>query len=308
MEDNKTKNVGELLKEAREEQNIDLKEVSSAINIRVAQLQAIENSKIDELPGMVYAIGFVKSYAAYLGFNSDEMVTAFKQEHGAAEPANTEIEIEPSIQAQQMPNYKILLISAIVIIAIFATWSFVFTDKTANQANADMAIPEPSKELKAKIIEEEKIAENQTKMEDNVKDKDKDKEEYITADDNKKSNIDASSKTAVAQREIKPKTTKKPRGKSFGVSSKHSRITLKAIASSWVHINDKGGKTVFRKVLRPGQIYRVPNIKNLTLTTANAGGLEVYVDGKKLKAFGKRGDIIRGIELNPDKILQKNKP
>lgn len=317
-------NIGKLLQETREEQKIDLKEISSAINVRVTQLEAIEKGNMNELPGMVYAIGFVKSYASHLGLDSDEIAAAFKREHGKAEPANTEIDVEPSIKTQPAPTSNILLISGIAIIALLLLWVFVISDD--NVADENLAIdniPEPPKELIAKITDEKTIsnitkdADDNTATANNINAT----ESAITNLDNNenkpvKNNIDAPKQDLnTPKTNIQTKSPKKPiiknnkllSGKAFGATGGKSRISLRAIASSWVHIKDKNGKTVFRKVLRPGQIYRVPNIDGLSLTTANAGGLEVYVDGKKLDPFGKKGDIIRGIELNPNKILKKNK-
>jgi cytoskeleton protein RodZ len=92
-------------------------------------------------------------------------------------------------------------------------------------------------------------------------------------------------------------------GESFGNMRAGSRIILIARDSSWVQVRDGKGETLFQQVLRPGQSYYVPPGDNIKLATANAGGIDVYVDGKEMPPFGKKGDIIRGISLDADSII-----
>ena len=79
---------GEILRAARLAKGLGLEEISSSIHIRVGQLRAIEEGNLAGLPGMTYALGFVKSYATFLKLNSADVVQKFKAEHGAA-PAGT---------------------------------------------------------------------------------------------------------------------------------------------------------------------------------------------------------------------------
>lgn len=61
--------VGRNLKLAREEKNLSLDEVSRATKIKKDFLSAIEEDRYDLLPGPVFASGFVRSYADYLGLD-----------------------------------------------------------------------------------------------------------------------------------------------------------------------------------------------------------------------------------------------
>lgn len=76
------KDLGDLIKEKRRELNLSLKEVENATSIRAGYLEAIEEGRIDQFVSGVYAQGFMKQYASYLGFDVDHLVreypTAFK--------------------------------------------------------------------------------------------------------------------------------------------------------------------------------------------------------------------------------------
>ena len=60
----------------------DLSAVSRSLRIRQDHLDAIEAGRLDDLPGRTYAVGFVRSYAEYLGLDPSEFADRFKAEIG----------------------------------------------------------------------------------------------------------------------------------------------------------------------------------------------------------------------------------
>src|SRR5690348_16275690 len=61
--------LGQELREARERKGITPEVIWRDLKIAPHHLMAIENSSFDALPGRVYALGFVRSYARYLGLD-----------------------------------------------------------------------------------------------------------------------------------------------------------------------------------------------------------------------------------------------
>ena len=70
--------VGEILRRTRTHYGLTLDDVAAALHIRAIQLGALETGETERLPGRVYAIGFVRAYAEYLGLDGDKMVHLFK--------------------------------------------------------------------------------------------------------------------------------------------------------------------------------------------------------------------------------------
>lgn len=68
------KNIGQLLQQRRKELNVSLKEVENATSIRMVYLQAIEDGDTTKLISPVYAQGFLKQYASFLGIDGDKIV------------------------------------------------------------------------------------------------------------------------------------------------------------------------------------------------------------------------------------------
>ena len=65
---------GALLAERREERGLTLQQASNATRIRVDHLQALEASEPQRIPAAVYARGYLRTYARYLGLDPEPML------------------------------------------------------------------------------------------------------------------------------------------------------------------------------------------------------------------------------------------
>ena len=57
---------------------------------------------------------------------------------------------------------------------------------------------------------------------------------------------------------------------------------------------------LLRRVMKEGETWQVPAVPNLILTTGNAGGTDILVDGAVTPALGGAGAVRRDIPLDPD--------
>lgn len=72
--------VGIALKQAREAKSQSIEQVAARLRIRANFLKALEEGDSQALPGHVYALGFVRSYAEYLKLDPIETVQGYKRE------------------------------------------------------------------------------------------------------------------------------------------------------------------------------------------------------------------------------------
>ncbi|MEM7617833.1 MAG: RodZ domain-containing protein [Pseudomonadota bacterium] len=87
------------------------------------------------------------------------------------------------------------------------------------------------------------------------------------------------------------------------LSTNKPEIELVVSEDSWVEIQDKEGNILVSEVLKPGDKYIVPkDQEGLVLATGNAGGITVFMKGKKLGELGEHAEVKRGIALNPEKL------
>ncbi len=73
--------IGETLSKARIKRGISVKDVEKNIKIRSKYLSAIENNDYEQIPGQAYVLGFIKSYAGYLGLDAQALVTRYQREN-----------------------------------------------------------------------------------------------------------------------------------------------------------------------------------------------------------------------------------
>ena len=71
--------MGDRFRAKREEMCLTLKEVENATSIRMQYLQAIEEGKVNHVLSGVYALGFIRQYAGFLGFESEKLQRDFPE-------------------------------------------------------------------------------------------------------------------------------------------------------------------------------------------------------------------------------------
>src|SRR5690242_21018592 len=70
--------VGETLRRARLQRNLELNRIADELKISASMLKAIEEERFDKLPGGVFARSFVRQYARFLELDENEIVGELK--------------------------------------------------------------------------------------------------------------------------------------------------------------------------------------------------------------------------------------
>ena len=76
--DLKPQTLGAIFKNSRISQKKNLEIISEHLKIRKVFLEAIENEQFEYLPGGVYTVGFIRSYAKYLHLDHDAIIDQLK--------------------------------------------------------------------------------------------------------------------------------------------------------------------------------------------------------------------------------------
>ncbi len=80
------------------------------------------------------------------------------------------------------------------------------------------------------------------------------------------------------------------------------RILLRAKGDAWVQVRDKTGQILLNRTMHAGDTWQVPGKPVLMLTTGNAGGTELLVDGVLAPPLGAIGAVRRDLVLDPDQV------
>ncbi|MBO6826366.1 MAG: DUF4115 domain-containing protein [Sneathiella sp.] len=95
------------------------------------------------------------------------------------------------------------------------------------------------------------------------------------------------------------------RGADLGVENADSRVVLVAVQETWVQVADQSGEVLFDSVLGAGDSYMLPNRDDLQLSAANAGGLEVRLDGQSIGMLGLNGVIVQSMPVTDETLREK---
>ena len=116
--------VGQLLRETRESYGSDIPRVAAALRIRASYLEAIESGRYDQLPGAVYAMGFVRAYAAHLGLDGEEAVRRFKLEAEGYD-AQRDLAFPVPLSERSIPGRSMLLAALLLAVCGYGLWYYL---------------------------------------------------------------------------------------------------------------------------------------------------------------------------------------
>ncbi|MFV8827216.1 helix-turn-helix domain-containing protein [Alkalihalobacterium sp. APHAB7] len=142
--------LGQRLREAREQKQINLDDLQKTTKIQKRYLLAIEEGNFDALPGKFYARAFVKNYAEAVGLDSEQIFQEFGNELPNPHKEGSELPSRRSARAQKTPTapkkkskgYSIFpaLVAGLLIIVVFAgIWVFA---QYNSQDSAEGVVPE----------------------------------------------------------------------------------------------------------------------------------------------------------------------
>jgi cytoskeletal protein RodZ len=117
---------GSWLRRQRELRQVTLREIADTTKISIRYLEALEDERFDVLPAPVFAKGFLREYARYVGLDPDEVVNTYLTAQSRAEP---EEEAEPWASQNKRPSLEwtsglLLALAAVVILALVALLAF----------------------------------------------------------------------------------------------------------------------------------------------------------------------------------------
>ncbi len=111
--------AGSDLRAGRERRGEDLRAIALSLRIRREQLEALEESRYDDLPGRAYAVGFARSYAEYLGLDSAHIVQRYKAELDSRFAAAQELAFPEAQEQARMPRGTFLIVALIIGVGIY---------------------------------------------------------------------------------------------------------------------------------------------------------------------------------------------
>jgi cytoskeleton protein RodZ len=141
--------VGTELHQARLTAGFELQEVSNSLRIRRAYLEALEEERYGDLPGAPYAVGFVRSYAKFLGLGSDAVVERFKGEVGNIGP-RPKLDFPAPANEGRVPKTWLIVVALVLAGVAYGGWQY-FSTRDDSEAQRSADVPEDLASLATEI-------------------------------------------------------------------------------------------------------------------------------------------------------------
>jgi cytoskeletal protein RodZ len=116
--------VGAQLREVRQERREELDDIAQQLRIKAIYLFGIEQGDLSMMPGRTYALGFLRSYADYLGFDGDDLIAQIKSTV-ANLTDRTRLRIRTPLPESRLPKTPLLVLSLAALAGIYAGWSYL---------------------------------------------------------------------------------------------------------------------------------------------------------------------------------------
>ncbi len=335
--------VGAELRILREEQGHSLPEVGRALKISPRYLTALEEGAFADLPGPAYVLGFLRSYAAFLGVSPVVAVEKFKRESSYEDKPDLDFPVP--VRETNVPRVSWVWGSPAIVVALLCVWYFI-QESGKVEFDEIAEVPErfwesaerrpiaKDRDVVAEVTdgrgadepvgEVETIAVADTEFELEPSDNVEAKAPMSSAEEAELSDsiisvpaeFEAPSVSDDPEGdEVRPNIVPTPpappvesqagqQTRIYGAENSMSRVTLLAVQDSWVQVEGPDGKLLITRILYTGDSYRVPNRSGLTLITGNAGGLKIIVDDIEAPPLGPLGAVRRGVLLDPEGFLE----
>ena len=250
--------VGDILRREREKQGLTIADIEKGTSIRGLYIEHIERGNIGDLPGLVYAKGFVRNYAKFLRLNAEALVQQFAEENGSTPPP---VPAEPESAPRRISLSTVgdESLSSISIGGTRSSYASIFGKLAAGiivlaalvggGVAAISAINSPAQVPAAPPVKTEQPAAPAAAAE-----------------------ADASDTARAAHTD--------------GVN-----VSVTLTERCWTEVS-VDGKSVFEGIIEKGKTESWKGKESVVIRAGNAGALDVTFNGRKLGKFGDNGEVL----------------
>jgi cytoskeleton protein RodZ len=268
--------IGRLLEHKRKEQGLSLEEVEQATKIRKRYLTGLERDDYAVLPDAVYARGFLKTYANYLGLDGEAFALELKstrkprRERGIDYKSRPETEFEQPLMSpsglsgtrKRKVSTSAIVTLLVALLALAAVIGALYFVGRGVQASKEDTPPAPPRQEQHNVADRERAAENGRAREDGG---------------GVEENVDHKEKPAGVEQSVLPDALQV----AINVKERPSWILIRA-----------DGTTAYEQIAQPGFSQTFEAERELYIKSGDAGAVKVEINGQDVGALGPAYEIV----------------
>ncbi|HVW73379.1 MAG TPA: RodZ domain-containing protein [Rhizomicrobium sp.] len=305
--------VGQDLRAARLRRGDEIAQVSRALKIRKDHLEALEEDRLEDLPGKTYAIGFARSYARHLGLDAAEYVERFKRDiSGRTEDKVHEPAPIHQDEGRRLPQGWRIITGLVVVLIGWGAWHLLSTGSSSNQPVPPAPVLNPPKPATPPKPVPEAATPSPAATAPASPDTSTDQQAAAMPPPAVGAKTPATSlPPANAASPTAPGTpTAVPAvangaGQVYGAFNQNPRVILRARGDVRITIKGAEGQLLLNRALKAGDSYQVPNMPGVTMATDDGGAVEVDLDGIALGRAGQPQEVLGRVSLDPQSLSDR---
>lgn len=273
--------IGTILKSSRLKSKKSMEEISSELCIRKIYLTALEEGDYETLPPIPYGVGYVRTYARYLGLNPDRAVKLYKDASKIEEDKN---EIENIVPEKNKSNSWHIVIGILALTLLYGGWEVYSQKESKTKPATDVAAETVVAEEPQNVVPQEETT-------------------PVMKNDNAVENESASVKTedtpgaedtSMLQQTTLPtenagmtETVVQPEENTVIENESDNKVVVEFSGESWVELKGRD-KVYFQGVFHAGDRKEIDYVDNLFLSVGRPENVKVYVKGAEKNLLNRR--------------------
>ncbi len=245
--------VGQVLKSAREAQQLDIDDVCSYLRLSRRQVIALENNDFSVLPEPTITRGFIRNYARMLDLDSEPLLDVYRGFSSQHQPRPLTIQSENIlIPGNDKRSWMMYILASVLIVLLVTAW-VIYVDYIPKDSTTEVAVPIAA--------EQESVTQQEAAM-----------NEVLAVNPQ----VEVPNTTEVTVEEVTLSDAQSTTSISTAipitsvVSADTATIQLKASERSWVSITDRNNKNIFDKIMVAGVDEAVQGEPPLQVVIGNA--------------------------------------
>jgi cytoskeleton protein RodZ len=279
--------IGQILRVARERMGLSLEDVAHEIRVRVSYLVAMEQGETDRLPGMTFAVGFLRIYARFLLLPEDVLVQSLQSVwNGREETLSNCYFSAPDRSSRSHPGRWLVAGSSALFIAFIAGYErfgdewrrwggWEHTDTRTAPVDRQTGLALRSFSMADAPLPQGPVARVQVAV----------------------AGADPEGTTVMVHESASPETPP---------ATEPASMVLEATGPVWIEVRDPQGRMTYRGTLKTGERYTVPTQGGpYSAAVGNAASVRIRFGTRTLSTLGKAGEVVRHIPLTPEWLAQR---
>ncbi|HHV61862.1 MAG TPA: helix-turn-helix domain-containing protein [Firmicutes bacterium] len=307
------KDIGDILKTQRVARGLSLEEVQGATKIRHHHLVAMEAGDFDLLPGEVYARGFLRTYADYIGLDGGKIVEQYRAIRGRMLPSDkaaNETERAPGQgsaskasagkepgRAARSPRSRIsshrisnvVPVGVTIIVVIAGIIIYIVASKPPREQDLPQTSPRATAVVSSKPQPAESAELGQASRPHQDQEPQLNLGSEFRPDEPRRQDGQPKQETPPAQPPQPATEAASEKVKHESEKVKHE-LSVTITQRCWVRVV-ADGRVVFERIMDPGDSRTWTARERLKIKAGNTAGIVLIYNGKKLEISGRPGQV-----------------